>query len=245
MIASIETVKALVDGAERIVVLTGAGVSAESGVPTFRGADGLWNGLRAEDLAHPEAFARDPQKVWDFYNWRRDMLRQCRPNPAHEALAAMEATTPSFNLITQNVDGLHQQAGSESVLELHGNIWRVRCPQCTFKTEDHDVLPPLPKCPGCNALLRPDVVWFGEQLEPGTLHSSVEAAANADILLVIGTSGLVQPAASLADLANRHGAVTVEVNLEPTPNTGFMDFALHGKAGEILPRLMLQPLLIG
>lgn len=238
MIASIQTVKALLDGADRIAVLTGAGVSAESGVPTFRGADGLWKDLRAEDLAHPEAFSRDPRLVWEFYNWRRSLLADCKPNRAHHALAALEAHAPSMLLMTQNVDGLHHAAGSSNVIEMHGSIWRVKCTHCSYTAEDHSPLPELPRCNSCGEMLRPDVVWFGEQLEPGILHSCVESAAHADIFMTIGTSGLVQPAASLADLAKRHGAVTVEINLDPTPNSGLVDFSLQGKAGEILDKLI-------
>ncbi|WP_245628737.1 SIR2 family NAD-dependent protein deacylase [Salidesulfovibrio brasiliensis] len=233
-----QTVMALVDGAERIAVLTGAGVSAESGVPTFRGEDGLWKNHRAEELAHPETFSREPHLVWEFYNWRRSLLSKCKPNRAHHALAALEAHASSMLLMTQNVDGLHHMAGSHNVIEMHGNIWRVKCTRCTYLAEDYSELPELPKCPSCGDLLRPDVVWFGEQLEPGTLHSCVEAAAHADIFMTVGTSGIVQPAASLADLAKRHGAVTVEINLDPTPNSGLVDFSLQGKAADILDKLI-------
>jgi NAD-dependent deacetylase len=151
--------------ARRVVVLTGAGISAESGVPTFRGADGLWRNLRATDLATPEAFARDPALVWEFYNWRRELLGQLSPNAAHRALVALEQRVPDFWLITQNIDGLHHAAGSRRVLELHGNIWRLRCTGCGRMTEDRQPLPARPICRACGQLLRPHVVWFGESLD--------------------------------------------------------------------------------
>lgn len=231
-------IKALLGGDRRVVVLTGAGVSAESGVPTFRGQDGLWRSHRPEDLARPDAFAAHPELVWEFYNWRRELVGKCEPNPAHLALAALERVLPNFLLITQNVDGLHGRAGSRKVLEMHGSLWQVRCTVCSHVREDRDELPPLPECPVCGHLLRPGVVWFGEPLVPGVLRLAIEAVGKADVFLSVGTSSLVQPAASFYQLAKDHGAVTVEINLEPTPSTGFMDFALHGKAGDILPELL-------
>lgn len=238
MIAKMQTIKALLSGARNVAVLTGAGVSAESGVPTFRGDDGLWKEYRAEDLARPEAFARDPELVWEFYNWRRGLVNTCEPNPAYMALAALEKQVPDMLLVTQNVDGLHRLAGSENMLELHGSLWRVQCTVCMHEEENRSALPPLPTCPQCNSLLRPGVVWFGEQLPSGILSKALDTIGKADVMLVVGTSSQVQPAASLAHVAKRSGAVTIEVNLEPTHNTGFMDFALHGKAGEILPQLV-------
>jgi NAD-dependent deacetylase len=235
--AELEMVKALLSGDRRVVVLTGAGVSAESGVPTFRGRDGLWKHHRAEDLARPDAFAAHPELVWEFYNWRRKLVGDCYPNPAHVALAAMERQIPNFLLITQNVDGLHARAGSRKIVEMHGSLWQVRCTVCTHAREDFTELPALPDCPVCGHLLRPGVVWFGEPLTPGVLKLAIEQIGKADVFLSVGTSNLVQPAASFYQLAKDHGAVTVEINAEPTPNTGFMDFALHGPAGEILPEL--------
>ncbi len=238
MVASFEMVKALLDESQRVVVLTGAGVSAESGVPTFRGIDGLWKTHRAEDLARPDSFAQHPELVWEFYNWRREQVQKCEPNPAHIALAEMEKHIPNFLLITQNVDGLHTRAGSHKVMEMHGSLWQVKCTVCTHAREDFSELPDLPECPVCGHLLRPGVVWFGESLVPGVLRLAIEQVSQADVFVSVGTSNLVQPAASFHQLAKDHGAVTVEVNLEPTPNTGMMDFALHGKAGEILPELV-------
>ena len=228
--------------ARRVAVLSGAGISAESGVPTFRGPGGLWQNHRPEDLATPEAFARDPELVWRWYNWRRGLIAACRPNPAHHALAALEGRGVELTLITQNVDGLHRLAGSRNLLEIHGSIWRVRCTSCAHAGEDRDPdLPAPPACPQCGGLLRPDVVWFGESLDPDLLARAWGAAERAEVMLVVGTSAVVQPAASLAEVAGRAGATVIEVNLEPTPNTGRVDISLLGPAGEILPRLV-EPL---
>jgi NAD-dependent deacetylase len=224
---------------ERLTVLTGAGVSAESGVPTFRGADGLWQGYRATDLATPEAFARDPKRVWAFYNWRREILAPLEPNPAHEALVRLEETVPQVTLVTQNIDDLHRRAGSRNLIELHGNIWMVRCTVCGRVCRNEQVpLPALPSCEHCNGLLRPHVVWFGEQLEPAVLERAVGLSRSCQTMLVIGTSALVQPAASLALVAKEGGARVVEVNLEPTPYSHHLDLVLQGKAGVILPELV-------
>lgn len=225
--------------AQRVAVLTGAGVSAESGVPTFRGADGLWRNYQAAELATPEAFGRDPDLVWEFYNWRRRLIGQKGCNPAHKALARLEDLIPDFTLITQNVDGLHHLAGSRRVLELHGNIWRVRCTRCGREEEDRTPdLGKRPSCPACGGLLRPGVVWFGESLDPLILNQAAAAARNSQVMLVVGTSSVVQPAASLAFTAKSGGATLAEINLERTPNSDFMDLVLPGKAGEILPRLV-------
>jgi len=225
--------------AARIAALTGAGISAESGVPTFRGADGLWKNFRAEDLATPEAFARNPELVWAWYNWRRGLIAEKKPNPGHLALASLEKARPGFTLITQNVDGLHLSAGSQNVLEIHGSIWRVRCPACGGRREDRTTpLPPLPRCPQCGGLLRPDVVWFGESLDPALLETSFQVAALAEVMLVIGTSAIVQPAASLAWEAKRSGAWVVEINVERTPFSSQADAVLIGPSGLVLPRLI-------
>ena len=226
--------------AQRVTALTGAGVSQESGLRTFRDAqDGLWAQYRPEDLATPQAFQRNPKLVWDWYAWRREKVLQAKPNPAHYALAEMAKFIPHFTLITQNVDGLHQAAGSPNVIELHGNIRRVRCSVCgqvpSHWDQDQDE---VPRCSTCNGLLRPDVVWFGENLPQAELESAFEAAQRCELFFSIGTSGLVQPAASLAYLAQQHGACIVEVNAEKTPLTPFADFSFRGKAGEILPALV-------
>jgi NAD-dependent deacetylase len=221
-----------------VAVLTGAGISAESGVPTFRGEGGLWRNYRPEQLATPEAFRRDPALVWEWYAWRRELIGACAPNLAHEMLAEMEAALPDFALITQNVDGLHQAAGSRNVLELHGNIWRTRCTRCEDTLEDHRV--PLPKiplhCSKCGGLLRPDVVWFGESLPSEVLEAAWAAAGHCRVMLVIGTSAVVHPAASLPLLALRNGARLVEVNPAETPLSAHAHEILRGPAAEMLPK---------
>jgi NAD-dependent deacetylase len=225
-------------GSSTPVVMTGAGISAESGVPTFRGEDGLWKNFRAEELATPGAFSKDPVLVWEWYDWRRQKISEVSPNAAHYALAELEKRHPGLTLITQNVDGLHVLAGSENVLELHGSIWRVRCTGCGALKEDRTV--PLeipPKC-GCGALLRPDVVWFGEQLPVRVIEDAFTAASNADLVMVIGTSGVVQPAASLAVRAKNSGAFVIEINIESTPLTDITDVFLRGKAAQTLPALL-------
>jgi NAD-dependent deacetylase len=225
--------------AKSMVALTGAGVSAESGVPTFRGDGGLWKNYQATDLATPEAFARDPELVWAFYNWRRDLISRVQHNAAHRALARLELRVPAFTLITQNVDGLHHLAGSRNVLEIHGTIWKVRCTRCQETVLDRSPrLGPLPECRSCGGLLRPAVVWFGEALDPEILRRAVNAARKCEVMLVIGTSSLVQPAASLSLEAKSAGALVAEINLETTPHSRFMDFTLQGKAGVILPELL-------
>ncbi len=225
--------------AESVVALTGAGVSAESGVPTFRDAQtGLWARYRAEDLATPEAFARQPRVVWDWYAYRRKLVAEAQPNPAHRALAALEDRVPAVTIITQNVDGLHQRAGSSRVVELHGNLSRVRCASCGRVAASWTEPPVPPHCPACNGRLRPDVVWFGELLPRQALAEATTALQVCNVLLVIGTSALVEPAASLPLLALRHGAVVVEINPAPTPLTPFVTASLRGLAGVLLPQVV-------
>jgi NAD-dependent deacetylase len=225
--------------AERIAALTGAGASQESGLRTFRDAQsGLWAQYRPEDLASPEAFARNPKLVWDWYAMRREKVRGVEPNPGHFALAEMEKRARQFTLITQNIDGLHRKAGSANILELHGNIQRVRCSECGMFADTWEENGNVPRCAGCGGMLRPDVVWFGEPLPRSALEAAVEAARGCQVFLSIGTSGLVQPAAALAFAAHNKGAVIIEVNLEPTPLTEKADFFLQGKSGEILPALV-------
>lgn len=227
-------------GTSRLAALTGAGVSQESGLRTFRDAQtGLWQQYKPEDLASPEAFARDPKLVWDWYAWRREALKGARPNAGHYALVDMEARIPQFTLITQNVDGLHRMAGSRNMLELHGNIQRVRCSVCgTFAETWDGGENSVPRCAACGGLLRPDVVWFGEALPRSALEAAVDAVRACEVFLSVGTSGVVQPAASLAYAAKNRGALVVEVNLEPTPLTPKADFFLQGKSGEVLPELV-------
>ena len=223
--------------ARRVTILTGAGISAESGIPTFREAQtGLWAKYDPTELATPQAFKCNPKLVWEWYEWRRDLVRKAKPNPGHLALEQMEKHFPEFTLITQNVDGLHQRAGSQNIIELHGNITRTKCFNENVVveswTETGDVPPP---CPHCGGYLRPDVVWFGEGLPPGALSEANKAAQGADVFFSIGTSALVQPAASLPIQAHNAGATLVEINPDETPLTSYVDFVLTGPAGEILP----------
>ncbi len=231
--------RSLIASARAITILTGAGISADSGVPTFRGAEGLWRSYRAEDLATPEAFARDPRLVWEWYNWRRELLAAKQPNPAHIALAEFERRRPeTFWLITQNVDGLHRAAGSQHLSEIHGNIWKVRCTGCGLVSDNREIpLPTLPTCRQCGALLRPHIVWFGESLLEKDLRRCDEALRSCDLLLVIGTSGVVYPAAGFASVAKEGGALVIEINLESTQQSDLVDFALQGRAKDLVPLL--------
>jgi|SRR5947209_11181232 len=234
---SLETARTLLAAAKHIAVLTGAGISAESGIPTFRGASGLWNNFRAEDLATPQAFRNDPELVWKWYNWRRGLVAQAEPNKAHQAVVLLESRAPEFQLITQNVDGLHQRAGSRNVLELHGSLWRLRCTRCGNEWMDREARDHAPLCT-CGAMARPGVVWFGENLPAHTWQAAETAAAQCDLLLVIGTSAVVYPAAGLLPFAKFRGARIIEVNLEPTPASDLVDVSLNGPAGVILPSLI-------
>ena len=215
----------------RVVAFTGAGVSADSGIPTFRGAAGLWRDFRAEDLATPEAFERDPATVWEWYEWRRELIRNAQPNAAHLAIAKL----PNATVVTQNVDGLHARAGSRDVIELHGNILRARCVRERKTTASAEPFASLPPRCSCGALLRPDVVWFGEMLPEDALARASAAIIGADLLLVIGTSGVVYPAAGLVSL-NR--GLSIEVNPEASALSTACDFAIAGRAAEIVPALV-------
>ncbi len=226
--------------ARNVTILTGAGISADSGVPTFRGANGLWRTYRAEHLATPEAFERDPRLVWEWYNWRRELIATKSPNPAHIALAELERRLPDkFWLITQNVDGLHRAAGSQRLSEIHGNIWRVRCTGCGIISENREIpLPILPSCQRCHALLRPHIVWFGESLREEDLRRCDEALRACDLLLVIGTSGVVYPAAGFASVAKEVGALVIEINLESIQQSNLVDLSLQGRAKDLVPLLL-------
>lgn len=225
--------------ARSVAVLTGAGISAESGIPTFRGGGGLWKQFRAEDLATPQAFARDPVAVWEWYDWRRCLIARAQPNRAHLALAELENRTPRFSLITQNVDGLHDRAGSRRILKVHGDIWRLRCAACGKEWDDYTCpLPHLPPPCSCGGMARPGVIWFGEALPADVWTAAGQAAASCEVFLVIGTSALVYPAAGLVTVAEGAGARVIEINLERTPYSGQVDCSLQGKAGELLPELI-------
>jgi NAD-dependent deacetylase len=225
--------------ARHIAVLTGAGTSAESNIPTFREAQtGLWAKYNPEDLATPQAFRRNPKLVWDWYAWRRELVSQANPNPGHLALAELEHHVPKFTLITQNVDGLHQRAGNRNVTELHGNISRIICSRERTTVNQWSETGEVPRCSRCGAYLRPDVVWFGESLPSEALYAAFAAAKDCDLFLSVGTSALVQPAASLPLAAIEQKIMTVEVNPDSTPLTPYVDFHLAGPAGQVLPQMV-------
>jgi NAD-dependent deacetylase len=238
----IRSIAERVRSASKLTLLTGAGISAASGVPTFRGEEGLWRSYSPQDLATPEAFQRDPKLVWEWYDWRRGLIAKCRPNAAHHILAQWSRRYPGFTLITQNVDGLHEKAGTENVIRFHGSIWEVFCwnecesspPRWVDETVPFPQMPP--SCPYCGGLIRPGVVWFGEGINPEVLNRSA-AAASCDIFITVGTSALVYPAAGLVGKAHGNGAFTVEINLEATPSSGAVDVSLKGPAEVILQKI--------
>ena len=224
-----------------VAVLTGAGISAESGLSTFRGAGGLWEGHRVEEVAHPRAWARDPVTVWRFYEARRVQAATCAPNRGHLGLARLERRLGGrFTLATQNVDGLHGQAGSTRVLELHGSLWRVRCTACGREEENRTVPLPLlpPRCTACGGVQRPAIVWFGETLPEDVFTAAMEAASRCALFLIVGTSAVVQPAASLAVIAADAGAQVWEINPDETPATGVCDRIWRAPAGEVMDEVV-------
>ncbi len=245
--------RAILEAAERIAVLTGAGVSEESGLPTFRGEAGLWRSRRPEELATPEAFRRDPLLVWSWYAERRERLAACLPNAAHRAMARFALGEKDTTLITQNVDGLHERAAREEAgrgdparalpLELHGALMRNRCTSCGARSRhegpiDTSSLEALPLCPTCGGLLRPDVVWYGEPLDAGVLGAAFGKARQAQVCLVVGTSAVVHPAASIPLATLEGGGAVIEVNPEPTPLTSHATASVRGRAGAVIPALL-------
>jgi NAD-dependent deacetylase len=233
-----DRLKAQLQSARSVCVLTGAGVSAESGVPTFRGEEGLWKKFRPEELANFQAFIRNPELVWEWYAFRRKVIRDVKPNAGHIALVEIEKSVSEFTLVTQNVDNLHQRAGSTSVVELHGNIERSYCIDCRTRVPDPDVSTGVPRCEACGGLVRPDVVWFGEMLPVEAFSRAEQAARQCDLFLSVGTSAVVYPAASLPYTAVDHGAYVVQINREHTELSSRANETLLGRAGEILPQLV-------
>jgi NAD-dependent deacetylase len=241
---NIERAKTILALSRSITVLTGAGISAESGIPTYRDTDGLWNKYRAEDFSSVEAFKEDPVKVWQWYHARRTAMAQAEPNPAHKALTELEAANLRFRIFTQNIDGLHQRAGSRSVTELHGSVWQLRCTKCEAEWEQTGDLQGVPRCviPECGEIARPAVIWFGESLNPD-VWIRAQLATKCDTFLIVGTSASVDPVARLVPNAQAHRAKIIEVNLEPSGISKMADISLFGKAGEILPQLIVtEPL---
>ena len=230
--ASILEAAALFQAAQYPAILTGAGISAESGIPTFRGEEGLWKSYRAEELATPEAFRRDPTLVWEWYNWRREIVLSKKPNAGHYAINDLQSISASMPVITQNVDGLHRKSGNQNIYEMHGNIFRARCTSCRAKIDQQSTDDLDPRCQRCGSLMRPDIVWFGETLDPVVISGIMRHLERCDLLLVVGTSGVVYPAAGFSSVVDDHGGKIIEINVEPvTP------FALQlaGKSGEVLP----------
>jgi len=236
----LEEVARIIMNASHGAVLTGAGISAESGVPTFRGKEGLWGKFHPEELATMEAFLDNPRIVWEWYNWRRQLICEVKPNPGHYALYDLAAFFDRFAVITQNVDNLHRLAGSENVLELHGNIYRNKCVNCDrIYNLDVEIDPDnIPACSHCEGRIRPDVVWFGEMLPLGVIEQAFTEAEKADVFFSVGTSALVHPAATLPVIAKRHGAVVVEINPDETPLTSMADYYFSVNSGELLPKLV-------
>jgi NAD-dependent deacetylase len=240
---SIARLAAVLKESRRVTVLTGAGVSAASGVPTFRGSGGLWRSYDPMTLATPQAFAKDPMLVWEWYDWRRQMIAAAQPNPAHHVIAEWSRTRPGITLITQNVDGLHERAGTERVLRLHGSIWEVRCTgTCGSgpRVDERAPLPPAdlpPRCGACGALMRPGVVWFGESLDPAIVAAAARATEACDLFITIGTSAAVYPAAGFIHEARASGATVAEINPDATEASDVVDISIRGKAEEVLPAL--------
>jgi NAD-dependent deacetylase len=241
MIPGCDIPGALIDAlrdSHHICILTGAGVSAESGVPTFRDAqDGLWAQYDPQDLATPEAFLADPALIWRWYRWRRELVTGAKPNPGHYSIARLSDHAPGMTLVTQNVDNLHQRAGSTEVIEFHGNLFDDRCFSCESPAVANNA-DSVPTCPDCGGNLRPGVVWFGESIPEAALNASFTAAADCDVFLSVGTSSMVYPAASLADIASQNGAKVAEINPNPTMQADRFDFSVVGKSGEVLPKLL-------
>ncbi len=237
MTAEIERAARMIAGSKHLCVSTGAGMSVESGLDTFRGEDGLWSKVKIEEMATPEAFRRDPLKVWAWYRWRRQRLASIEPHEGHCVLARWEARLPTVTIVTQNIDGLHHRAGSRNVLELHGRLDVARCTYCDYSTQTLDDLGEDPGCPVCMKRLRPAVVWFGEQLPADQLEGAFSSAQSCDVFLVIGTSGVVQPAASLCDLAKMNGARVIEINPNPSELSHLASISLRAGCRDTLVEL--------
>ena len=232
----------LINSSNEIVVITGAGISAESGIPTYRGEEGLWRNYDPHELATPEAFFKNPKLVWEWYDSRRAIMKNAKPNPGHFAITALEKEKRDFTLITQNVDGLHSVAGTRNVIEIHGSLWEIKCTEteCEKLEKNYQVpMPELPpKCDACGAVMRPNTVWFGEIIPMERIDRCLFAIEQCDLLLIVGTSGVVEPVASMGLIAKKSEKPVVEINTDVTPGTGLYDASVTGKSGEILPLLV-------
>ncbi len=238
MLNKINSIVEMLKNSESVMVLTGAGISAESGISTFRGIDGLWEKFKVEDIATPSAFYRDSDLVWRWYSDRRKGMLEAKPNLGHIAIAELESFFDDFLLVTQNIDNLHRRAGSKNLLEIHGNIFREFCTNCSFARASSECYNSTPKCPKCGAKLRPDVVWFGEQLPKKELELSFDFASRADTIIVIGTSAIVYPVAELPYIVKSSSGKVIEVNLTETPLTQIADVSILEKAGIVLPAIL-------
>ncbi len=238
MLKKINSIVEILRNSKSVMVLTGAGISAESGISTFRGSDGLWEKFKVEDIATPSAFYRDSDLVWRWYSDRRKGMLEAKPNPGHIAIAKLESFFDDFLLITQNIDNLHHRAGSKNLSEIHGNIFREFCTNCSFARASNECYDSTPKCPKCGAKLRPDVVWFGEQLPKKELEFSFDFASRADTIIVIGTSAIVYPVAELPYIVKSSSGKVIEVNLAETPLTQIADVSILEKAGIVLPAIL-------
>jgi NAD-dependent deacetylase len=236
----VEQIAEVLTNSRRCIVLTGAGISAESGVPTFRGKEGLWGKFRPEELATMDAFLANPKVVWEWYNWRRELMRKVEPNPGHLAITQLEGLCDEFTLITQNVDNLHRVAGTQNILELHGNIHHNKCVDCNKPCELSQNIDPdsIPRCDSCGGKIRPDVVWFGEMLDPQIINQAFQQSEQSEVFFSVGTSAIIHPAASLPPVAKRSGATLIEVNVEETPISFMADFQVRARSGEFLPMLV-------
>lgn len=236
--SDLEKAAEYITGAKNILFLSGAGISAESGIPTFRGEEGLYKNRRAEYLATPQAFTRDPEFVWGWYNFRKDLVSSKEPNAAHRATTELKELIPAMLVVTQNVDGFHREAGVEDLVEMHGNIFRARCTECPYESELRSTESDMPRCEKCEGLLRPAVVWFGESLDAGVLNRIFEMIQKADLMLVVGTSGIVYPAAGFSVEVRRSGGRIIEINPDKPHSMGKDDIHLQGSAAQIMPELV-------
>lgn len=236
---AIEIIRNKISTSRNITMITGSGMSIESGIPSLRGKNGLWKSHRAEDLASPKAFYSNPSLVWEWYNWRREIIRNAKPNKAHYACVDLEQKLGEhFYIITQNIDELHQKAGNKNILEVHGSVWKTRCTKCGDKRENRAKLDKLPKCQNCGGLLRPDVIWYGEAVTEEAMLKAFELLFASDVVIIVGTSGIVYPVAQFSSTAKDNGSYLIEINTDETPHSDMVDLSMREKAGDVLPLIV-------